>query len=74
MRSAQGYRRPRELTGPPLSKSKKKIHSKMRCIEILKRVYRFKKIEPGEWSGSQTGTAVSTLGVMGVLPPPQSPL
>jgi hypothetical protein len=39
MRSAQGYRRPRELTGPPLSKSKKKIHSKMRCIEILKRVY-----------------------------------
>ena len=23
MRSAQGYRRPRELTGPPLSKAKK---------------------------------------------------
>ena len=29
MRSAQGYRRPRELTGPPLSKSKKK--STPRC-------------------------------------------
>ena len=45
MRSAQGYRRPRELTGPPLSKSKKKIHSKMRCIEILKRVYRLKILD-----------------------------